>query len=117
MIQISRSQKLTIYFKTAPYLIGEMLVFMGIVLPFATFPKNEGFFGIILFLGGVFLVERKIKNMNKGSKLLQSGERTTAKIVLIENTNFTHNRRRAMRYHFEYKVDERSFYYKFRSAF
>ena len=116
-MKVSNWQKLTIYFSTAPFLIGEGFLILGVVIPILAYPKTEGLFALILLGAGAFFLNRKVRTVKYGSYVLRNGIKTEAEISHIMKTNIEHNNRTVKEYTFQYEANGRKHYYKFHSAF
>ena len=117
MRALTNSQKLTIYFTTAPMFVSEAFLIGGIILPIATYPQVEGLFGLVFLMIGGFLIKRKLKSLLVGVRVLQNGIKTKARIINITNTSWTHNKRVVKKYEFQYEVNGRMHNYQHRSAY
>ncbi len=118
MRKIPASDKFSIYFGTAPMLLGEVFIIVGIVGLFDSGLNIERFAGAsIFFLIGGFFVFRKMRVLLKGISVLENGKRTEAVLSWIIDTNTQHNKRIVKEYLFEYHVDGTKYSYEYRSAY
>ncbi|MEO9964479.1 MAG: hypothetical protein ABJF11_01750 [Reichenbachiella sp.] len=116
---ISNFEIATIYFKTPPHLFSEILLSIGV-------------FGIIIFLGsrniealallispaiGYFLVKKKVRITKNSILAIRYGDKTTATISEIQDTNFEHNGRTVKKYIFKYTADHKQLSFSFQSAY
>ncbi|MEQ6122039.1 DUF3592 domain-containing protein [Reichenbachiella sp. MALMAid0571] len=116
---INNHEYCLLYFKTAPYLIGEFFTIGGII-GIGMLIKTQDVQALVslIFLGiGVFFIRRKIITLKVGTQVIKYGEKTIARITRVSNTNSEHNGRVVKEYHFQYEVDNCPLNYSFKSAY
>lgn len=102
--KLTPGEKVKIYFKSTPFIFGEALFFIGLVVFFSEMGKATSLIGFAMLGIGGFLIKRRYSIVQKGNDLVENGNQTTAQLVDISDTLFRHNQRTIKKYTFEYVV-------------
>lgn len=115
---IAFSDKLSIYFRTAPRVIGETVFLFSLYWLISLSPTIENIAGSLLLLSvGGYFIYRKVRVSRKASSVLRTGIKTEAVLAWIIDTNTEHNSRIVKEYLFEYQVGGDKYSYEYRSAY
>jgi len=101
---LSFADKMKIYFRTVPFIVGEVLLIVGLVV----LMQSQGIelvVGLVLMAVGGYLVWRKVSMLSLAKNLVATGCKTKAKLVDIMDTSVRHNQRTVKKYFFEYFIN------------
>lgn len=109
---------LYIYFSTAPFIFGEVLMIFGFTALLNANQKTENItIGILFILVGLYFTYRKVSVIRRAIKTVKYGKKVTAKLSYILNSTFIHNSRVVKNYFFNYKVGDKIYTYDYSSAY
>ncbi len=109
---------LKIYFSTAPFIFGEVLLIFGFTGISNANQKTENIaVGILLTLVGLYFTYRKVSVLRRAIITIKSGKKVTANLSYILNSTFIHNSRVVKNHFFNYKIDDKIYTYDYCSAY
>jgi hypothetical protein len=109
---------LKIYFSTAPFIFGEVLLIFGFTALSNANQKTENIVvGILFLLVGLYFSYRKVSVLRRAIKTIKYGKKVKANLSYILNSTYRHNSRVVKNYFFNYKVDDKIFTYDYSSAY
>jgi hypothetical protein len=117
MRKISLFNILLLYFNRSPFIFGEALFIVGIIFIISMFPDLISLFGLIIISIGIILIRIKFLSTKKAVNILRNGKYVESELTHIGNAGYSHNKRTVQRFVFEYLVNEKKFYYQFKSAY
>jgi hypothetical protein len=115
--RISKRVGATIYFKIAPFTMGEGFLIGSIVLLYHSLTDAKSLLAIGVGMIGGYLLRRRYVTAKEGTYILTYGEATESVLIHISSTNSSHNGRNIKHYQFQYEVEGDQHIYSFKSAY
>ena len=116
--KLSLINYLKIYFSTAPFIFGELLLIFGFTALSNANQKTENIvIGILFLLVGLYFTYRKVRVIRRAIITIKYGKMVIANLSYILNSTYRHNSRVVKNYFFNYKVGDKIYTYDYSSAY
>lgn len=117
MRKIGLPNILILYFNRFPFILGEIILGVGIYFIIDLYPDPISLIGLLIIAVGSFIIRYKLLSAKKSIYILQNGLYTTSKLTYIGDTGYRHNSRRIRSFVFEYVVNKKKYFYQYKSGY